>query len=287
MGLINNGFRHGGGKFFGASAIDGGNPSVMVYRGHRAAANRNQFAGQGITSQVASVPDGCRAPVAWIMPRKAGGMSSRGGIGGSGGINPVLILALEGEAVLDGQGDITAFGGLIVNMLATITGSGTISAANVQAFLNLVATITGSGGVASASALRGLGALIAQIAGQGTVVSTATGQGNMGATIRGYGDLTPEGLRDSVWSALAAQYNVAGTMGNKLNSAASGGVDYGSMADAVRVELQAELLRIIELATIHGLVVGQDLVVTPSSRIAGAIDQTVVQVGDTVTVARQ
>jgi hypothetical protein len=58
------------------------------------------------------------------------------------------------------------------------------------------------------------------------------------------------------------------------------------MADAVRTELQAELLRIVELAQLHGMVVGTDLVVTPTSRTAGSVVQTIAVAGSTVTVTR-
>ena len=56
--------------------------------------------------------------------------------------------------------------------------------------------------------------------------------------------LTPTGIANAVWTAVSAQNNISGTMGAKLNSAASGGVDYGDMALAVRAELVAELARI-------------------------------------------
>ena len=98
--------------------------------------------------------------------------------------------------------------------------------------------------------------------------------------------LTSDTIATAVWQAPASVNNTAGTMGAKLNSAASGGVDYASMADAVRTELQAELLRIVELAQLHGLVVGTDLVVTPTSRNAGSVVQTVAESGGTVTVTR-
>lgn len=48
-----------------------------------------------------------------------------------------------------------------------------------------------------------------------------------------------------------------------------------SIAAAVRSELTSELLRITEVAKIHGLVQGTDLVVTPTSRVAGDISQTI------------
>lgn len=49
----------------------------------------------------------------------------------------------------------------------------------------------------------------------------------------------------------------------------------GTTASAVRTELTAELLRITELAQLHGLVVGTDLVVTPTSRTAGSVVQVI------------
>lgn len=48
-----------------------------------------------------------------------------------------------------------------------------------------------------------------------------------------------------------------------------------SIAAQVRTELAAELLRITEVAKIHGLVQGVNLVVTPTSRTAGDIAQTI------------
>lgn len=48
-----------------------------------------------------------------------------------------------------------------------------------------------------------------------------------------------------------------------------------TIAAQVRAELGAELLRILELAQVHGLVAGTDLVVTPTSRTAGSVVQTI------------
>lgn len=57
-------------------------------------------------------------------------------------------------------------------------------------------------------------------------------------------------------------------------------------AAAVRVNLSAELLRILELAAINGLVLGSPLVVGPTTRTSGALTQTISEVGDTTTVTR-
>ena len=65
-----------------------------------------------------------------------------------------------------------------------------------------------------------------------------------------------------------------------------GGSSPASIADQVRIELAAELLRIMDLAKVHGLVPGTDLVVTPTSRTAGDVAQTITEAGSTVTVSR-
>lgn len=53
------------------------------------------------------------------------------------------------------------------------------------------------------------------------------------------------------------------------------GPSAASVAAQVRTELAVELLRITEVAKIHGLVQGVNLVVTPTSRTAGDIAQTI------------
>ena len=63
--------------------------------------------------------------------------------------------------------------------------------------------------------------------------------------------------------------------------------DVGTVAGQVRSELAAELLRIIELAKLHGLVEGAPLVVTETSRTAGDVAQAVNTAGGTTTVTRQ
>ena len=50
--------------------------------------------------------------------------------------------------------------------------------------------------------------------------------------------------------------------------------------------MAAELLRIIELAKLHGLVEGAPLVVTETSRTAGDVAQAVNTAGGTTTVTR-
>lgn len=48
-----------------------------------------------------------------------------------------------------------------------------------------------------------------------------------------YTELSPQSLASAVWQAQASENNLAGTMGNKLNTASSGGVDMDALAEAV------------------------------------------------------
>ena len=278
MGLLGNGSR------FNATGYITSAPGLFsgVYHAgipasrNLAAFRRNMFAGEAGFDAASSVPEGVRHPAAWIMAQKPGGMAAN--VIGAGQAGGDAIAALELLATLIGAGDLDAAGGLIVNLAATLVGSGEVSDADIKAFLNLVAIIAGAGG-ASGSA-TGLGALLAAIQGAGSAASTISGIGALSATLRGFGDLTPEGLRDAVWNALAAQYNTADTMGAKLNAAGSGGVDLNALAAAVwayasRSLSGAQANQLRELFEIHGLDPAKPLEVTDTTRSAGAISQAV------------
>ena len=86
-----------------------------------------------------------------------------------------------------------------------------------------------------------------------------------------------------VYADIAASYSIEGPVfGGGLSPS-----DIAAIRAAVRSELSAELLRISEIAKLHGLVQGAPLVVTPTSRTAGDVAQTVNTAGATTTVTRQ
>jgi hypothetical protein len=106
----------------------------------------------------------------------------------------------------------------------------------------------------------------------------------------------------SVWDATAANFNTAGSMGNKLNTASSGGVDYQALADAIRVELTPELTHVMllengltasqatvlqEIYQLYGLDPTKPLIVSTNSRTAGAgITQTISTNPSQTTITR-
>jgi molybdenum-dependent DNA-binding transcriptional regulator ModE len=228
MGVLANNFRDSLGAFqiFGATASNNAYPSVRAANYARTAAMRNLTAGEGITSELVSLPSGNRHPSAWMLPQQAGALAARNTVTGDGGITNADRWAVKlAEAAISGTGGLTAFGGLVVQLLADIGGSGTITAASLQAFLAAVADLTGSGGISDAE-LEGVGALLAALAGEGTLdASVLTGIGELDADIVVTGTgLSTANVGQAVWAALAAANNTAGTMGALLNGGSAGGL---------------------------------------------------------------
>ena len=205
MTILANGFRDTLGAFqtYGATVSNNAYPSALIANYSRTGAMRNITAGEGITSELVSLPSGNRHPNCWMMPQKAGALAARNTLTGEGDISDADAWSVKlADAALTGSGDLTAFGGLIVQLIAAITGSGTVTNADVKAFLAAVASLTGSGTISSAVRI-GLGALLASVTGDGTATgSTLTGTGELDADIVAYGDLTPEGIRDAILNSI-------------------------------------------------------------------------------------
>ena len=143
MGILQNGYRHNLiGKIYGATNIDGWRPQVGVGQGHRANANRNMFAGEAITDDLASVPNGNRPSQAWIMARKNGGMSSHSlanlavttvaagamGFPIDGTANFIISTNTpDGQLISSGTGSASFTFAATGNVLATLSTTGTAS----------------------------------------------------------------------------------------------------------------------------------------------------------------
>lgn len=190
-------------------------------------ARNNFYAGEATVISGASIankngfPVGNLHPNSWVMPIKPGGMGSRYIINGVGAFSGAIAGGKNATATLAGVGALTATGQLVVSAVATIAGVGSISAANLLAVLQAVATINGVGALtANRSALANM---TGSSAGVGSLTGTRYATGRLEADITPFTELSPTSLAAAVWSALAASYNEAGTMGAKMNSAASAG----------------------------------------------------------------
>lgn len=199
----------------------------------------NKYANQAGMSQKSGVPDGYSPPYSFSMPIKEGGMSCFRGITGLGEVKETSVLT-KGKTF----------------PTTTIIGSGTIYQPSLTLLVQLATEIQGSGGILTSSVLSAIANMQSLAIGVGEISDTssinviawctalAIGSGDIDATMKGvaYMDalsssegslVTAQSCATAVWSALASNFNVSGTMGAKLNSAASGGVDYGALADAV------------------------------------------------------
>ena len=224
-----------GRAFSGVASIYGAGyaQQIETFR-NSAGANANFVDGWHRIADVtdkAGLPSGYRPPYCWRMPRVAGALSSR----------KECVLTVQGSA--DGAMGLSrpasatitvaasAIGGLVAGGVATgtITISGTAAA-----FAAIGGAASGSIVIGAAASATAIGH--AQAAGvitvDGSVVPFAIG--HMGPATTDFGAvLTPNNLATAVWRAIAADNNVAGSMGAKLNSAASGGVDLNALAAAV------------------------------------------------------
>lgn len=198
MGLLQNGFRHNlTGKLFGGTAIDGAVPSNQVYQGHRAAANRNMLAGEGITDSLASVPNGNRPQQAWIMARVNGGMSSRN-------VARLTVTANGGGAMgVNGEGDslLSFTAAATAELIASAIGSATFTVTAAGAVIATLGTTGTASFTLTTSATIGAKAWGVGAAGM-TVSATMTSYAKgfmVGSTANG-GTLTADQVATAVWN---------------------------------------------------------------------------------------
>lgn len=190
---------------------------------------RNWGKQTGLDWSLTALPQGFGAGGAWMLPKTAGGMTSRRearlslsatGTGAEGyGIAGTATISLDAAGI----------GGLIAGGV----GSATISIDGVGSVTATIGT-TGSATL-SLSGSANIGAL-GWIVGESQITLSGTltpyARGHMVGTTEESG-LTVAGITNSVWNAVLADYPTSGTAGNALGLASSGGVDYSALAAAV------------------------------------------------------
>ena len=171
-----------------------------------------------------SLPNGNLHPYGWMLPRTGGGMSMR--TEGDGSMSAGLVPTINGSIDFTGSGDLSADAALIISMFCDMSGSGTLSA-SIVGLLNMSIDFIGSGDLSAN--LSAIGNMLLNLEGSGDIDATIAAYGNMQIEIVVTGTgLTVENVGDAVWSALSADFNEVGTMGNKMNSAASAGDPWGT-----------------------------------------------------------
>ena len=286
MALVGGGYRHNlSGKLFGGTNLDGANPSFHVWTQHMTARSKNISASEAITDDKFSVPSGNRHPVAWIMPRKAGGLSSNFAL--------TMSMTMTGSGVYGRNLSVNApFSldvsqanlALVVGGVASIPMSFTMTPnPNLVGVLLAASSFTGMEFTVNPTlgAKSGLGVTIPMTF---SLNSTATAKGSLSANITGEGAaVTPTSVAAEVWNTVAAAFNTAGTMGNKLNAAGSGGVDYNALAAAVWQYVVESGITAEEAMRIYGAVLsGKVSGAGTGTEVFTGMDGTTVRVTSTV-----
>lgn len=203
MALLQNGYRDfsSGVRIFGATIVN----SAYPYALHRkpTSTQRNLTAGEGITTELAGIPDGYRGRASWVMPQKPGALGARNQINGEGAATISMAGGVNGTATLAGEGDLAGIGALIISLVAALSGSGTISNASADAFLQLAASLAGEGDLSGA--LTAIGHASAALTGEGDADGTATALGTLAASITVTGDaLSTANVASAILDAINA-----------------------------------------------------------------------------------
>jgi len=103
---------------------------------------------------------------------------------------------------------------------------------------------------------------IAHLAGMAETETLVTAilkaKANLSADATPFTELSPENLASNVWNSIATEFNRTGTMGNKVNMASSGGIDYVALSEAVRAEMDANSE--ISKVTVNKVVANGDII---------------------------
>lgn len=181
-----------------------------------------------------AIPSGFYAGRAFFPPQTAGRIAARTSLTVSAAASGAQ--GLPGSAMASMAIGAAAVGGLIAagvaNATMTIGGSANIAglAAGVA---NATLTIGGSAQIGAIT----WGVANATMTISGSAQPSALGY--MTASTMNDSILTPAGITAAVWSALKTDYNNAGSMGNALNNASAGGVDYAALAAAILAAAQS------------------------------------------------
>lgn len=217
MGLIGNNFRLNTGSHRSlGEVISRTNGNAQRYSSF--CNIRSQMGNIIVYSRVAT-PVGSNPATSFYPPQEAGGMVIRSVSSGSFAATmiPELLMAVD----FTGIGDLDATAQLTIAMLCDMIGTGTLTA-DIVGVLNAAVDFTGDGDLSAD--IKGIGEIIVDMLGSGDLEAAIGAYGNMSIDIVVTGTgLTTSNVGQAVFAALATLNNIPGTMGAKLNAAASAG----------------------------------------------------------------
>lgn len=170
-----------------------------------------------------SFPTGTNHPYSIVMGDKGALLSSTTTINGVASSTSGLSMGINIESALTGTGTISAANlSLITQLAASLSGSGTISNAALVGVVSLAASLSGTGSLTAG--LNVIAYMNSVLAGTSSVTAELKGTLSMAANIYvNQSEATVQQLVDGVWNALTVDYNNSGTTGEALNAAGTAG----------------------------------------------------------------
>lgn len=167
-----------------------------------------------------SFPTGTNPPYSLIMGDKGALLSSTNRTNGVGGLTGNVAMGRAIAAALSGTGTITPPSLSLIVQLAcsALIGTGGLTA-SMSGLVQLASTLAGTGNLTAS--LKLLASIVSTLTGTGAITGTLRGTARLEADITPFTTLSPENLAASVWNSVAASFNSAGTMGEKMNDAGS------------------------------------------------------------------
>jgi len=183
---------------------------------------RNSTVGQGIPTELAGIPAGHYPPSSWNMPYQAGQMSAFTYVAATVTANPLTVAA--GVNAIGDTAITFTVGPSQLELVVSASGTTSINfslTGNAAAVLQAVGAIgvDFTVGPATLGAESGIfGNTVITFTGTATPRAT----GNLAGAVTPFTELSPQSLAAAVWNAIAAEYTDSGTMGELMNTGASG-----------------------------------------------------------------
>lgn len=205
-------------------------------------------------------PRGYLHPAAWVLPQVAGGLAAgRDRIVGEAELAGNLAGGRNAEASLSGSGTISSADlALIVSAVAALSGSSSL-VADVTGKLEAAASLTGQASVTAA--LGALAGLVAALSGSTTVVGAITATGALASDVNASSELTAGQIADAVWDEVISGHLTSGTTGAALNGAGSAGDPWGTALPGAygagtAGKLLGDALADVDGETVHAVLAG-------------------------------
>lgn len=166
-----------------------------------------------------SFPTGTNPPYSLIMGDGGTLLVSSNTTDGVGALTGNAAMGRAIASTIAGTGALTSNLSLIIQLAcADLNGIGGLSA-SMSGIIQMASTLAGSGNLAAS--LQLISYVVCNMSGSGAVTATLRGTASLEADITPFTTLSPDSLAAAVWNALAANFNDAGTMGEKMNDAGS------------------------------------------------------------------